>query len=194
MASRLLPSILAERPHVVVLAVLLALSWAGCGYRSQIAPSATERSSGRAVRVAVETLRNDSREPWLDRVVGDALRRELASRGRFELVADPAGADYVVRGRVRPVDQQGSSFSALVVAAEYRLTLSLDLEVVRRAGHVLRLAPAALRETEHYLASPDVEVMRTNRLEAFRRLSDLIAARVADSLDGLVEPIAEARP
>ena len=76
MASRVLHSILARRPQVVVCAAMLALSWAGCGYRSQIAPSAGEQSEGRVVRVAVEALRNDSREPWLDRVVQDALRRE----------------------------------------------------------------------------------------------------------------------
>ena len=186
-----------RRGTLVAVLVCALVGALGCGYRSQIAPPARaegDGSEGRALRVAVQALRNDSREPWLDRVVTDALRRELSARGRFELVPDPADAEYVLRGRVLPTDQRGSSFSALVVAAEYRLTLALDLEVLRRSGHVVRLAPVALNETDHFLASPDIEVTRTNRLEAYRRLSEMIASRVADSLDHVSEPLDQAQP
>ena len=166
----------------------------GCGYRSIVAPSArgasdpSDASQVLASRVAVVALRNDSREPWLDRIVGDALRREIATRGRLRLVGDPERADFVLRGRVLPLIQAGSSFSSLVVAAEYRVTLALELEVVRAKGHVVRLSPRALRESDLYLASPDIEATRTNRVEVYRRLSEMIAMRVADSIDGLAEP------
>ena len=69
-------------------------------------------------------LRNDSPEPWLDRVVTDALRRELSLRGTLRLTSDPERADYVLRGRVMPLGLRSNSFSSFVVALEYRVRFS----------------------------------------------------------------------
>ena len=163
----------------------------GCGYHSLVGGvprQADGASAAEPVRVAVRALRSESAEPWLDRLVGDALRREFDLRGAFRLVEDPAVADYVLRGRIQPLSVASNSFSSFVVAVEYRVTLSLDLEVRKRGGDVVRLAPAGLTESDIYLASPDVEITRTNRQEALRHLSDLIAVRAADSLEWLTRP------
>jgi hypothetical protein len=169
--------------------LLLLLLVPGCGYRSLLAaPEASERSDARpTTRLAVMALRNDSPEPWLDRILTDAMRREMTARGRFTLVNDPSEADLVLRGRIRPLDIRSKSFSSFVAALEYALTLTLDLEVVRAGGDVIRLDPSMLSETDAYLASADIEVTRTNRLELLRRLSDQLAVRVADSLE-LMQP------
>ena len=73
--------------------------------------------------------------------------------------------------------------------AEHRdLPFALELEVLRRQGDVIRLPARALSENDVYLASPDVEVTRTNRLEALRHLSDVLATRVADRLEWMSRP------
>jgi hypothetical protein len=144
-------------------------------------------------RVAVLSLRNDSPEPWLDRIVADAIRREIGSRAVFDLMNDPRGADLIVRGRIRPLDTRSQSFSRFVLALEYGLRLELDLEVVLASGNIVRLDSRTLSESDVYLASPDIEVTRTNRLEALRRLSDILAVRLADSIELLERPI-PARP
>ncbi len=165
-------------------AALLALP--GCGYRSLVGPGAspTDASAeGEPIRVAVQSLRSESAEPWLDRLVGDALRREFDLRGGFRLVENPAKADFVLGGRIQPLSIVSNSFSSFVVAVEYRITLSLDLEVLKRGGDVVRLGSSGLTESDVYLANPDIEITRTNRQEALRHLSDLIAARAADSLE-----------
>jgi len=143
------------------------------------------------VRLSVMTLRNDSPEPWLDRIVNDALRREMTARSSFRVVDDPGGAELVLRGRIRPLDIRSQSFSSFVAALEFALTLQLDLEIVRGEGDVVRLDPAMLTETDVYLASADIEVTRTNRLELLRRLSDLLATRVADALELMERPLLE---
>jgi hypothetical protein len=51
-----------------------------------------------------------------------------------------------------------------------------------------------LSESDVYLASPDVEVTRRNRLEVLRRLSALLASRVADSIVLLESPIPDDAP
>jgi hypothetical protein len=76
-----------------------------------------------------------------------------------------------------------------VAALEYAVTMQLDLEVVRETGTVVSLDPATLSETELYLASEDIEVTRTNRLEALRHLSDVLASRAADSIELMTSPI-----
>lgn len=194
--SRRIGHVVASRPSrrtLLTLFLATALGVGGCGYHSLVggAPRPSDgASAGEPLRVAVRALRSESAEPWLDRLVGDALRREFDLRGAFRLVDDPAAADYVLRGRIQPLAVASNSFSSFVVAVEYRVTLSLDLEVRKRGGDVVRLAPAGLTESDIYLASPDVEVTRTNRQEALRHLSDLIAARAADSLEWLARPAA----
>ena len=177
------PSIL--RLHLALLALVMSAS-AGCGYRNMLAspPDDSSADAGRGTtRVAVLSIRNDSPEPWLDRIVSDSLRREIGLRGRIDLVADPAHADYVLRGRILPLGLRSNSFSTFVVAIEYKVTLQLELEVLRAEGDVIRLPGPSLSESDIYLASQDIEVTRSNRLEALRHLSDVLATRVADSVE-----------
>jgi hypothetical protein len=178
-------------------ALVFVLLCAGCGYRPLGAPRALEGSTSEnaarlevPTRLAVLALRNDSPEPWLDRIVTEALRRELDARGAIDLVNNPASADLVVRGRVRPLAIQSRSFSSFVAALEYSVTIVLDLELVRSSGDVVQLDTAMLTETDIYLASADIETTRTHKLEALRRLSDLLAGRIADSIELLERPIA----
>ncbi len=161
-------------------ALLLAglVGWLGCGYhlvRHRDAPSQGQR-------VAIETLRNDSYEPGVEFMVTGALLREFLKRGALRVVDDPRAADLVVRGNVRPIRTEGRSFSSVVLALEYRITLDLDLTVTRRDGAQLPVPDQALRDSEFYLASADVEVTRKNRQEALRRLADVLAVRLHDSV------------
>lgn len=188
--------------------LLLALILSACGYRPILVGPSSGAASGSTVMsarddetdsssaptsLAVIGLRTDSPEPWLGRIVTDALRREMEARHGLELVADPAAADLVLRGRVRPLDIRSKSFSSFVAALEYELTLAVDLEVVRPSGDIVRLDQSMLSESDVYFASADIEVTRSNRLEALRRLSDLLASRVADSLEMMEQPL-EAGP
>ncbi len=191
-------------PAAILLLVLFAIS--GCGYRNMMAkerPAASgSASSGSSdsrddsqdrerlpTRTAVLALRNDSPEPWLGRIVTDAMRREIGGRGNFDFVNDPQRADWVIRGRIHPLGLTSQSFSRFVAALEYGLTLQLDLEVVMGGGDTIRLDSRMLTESDVYLASADLEVTRTNRLEVLRRLSDLLAIRVADSMEMIESPI-----
>ncbi len=181
-----------------VLLVLAAspLSRSGCGYRplplsegNSSAGGVSPGQRGASTRLAVMAIRNDSPEPWLDRILTDALRREMEARGALRLVNDPADADLVLRGRVRPLQIQSKSFSSFVAALEYAVTLELELEVVRASGDIVRLDSGMLSETDIYLASADIEVTRTHKLEALRRLSDILASRVADTIELMERPI-----
>ena len=187
---------------VAVVLVFLFLVSEGCGYRSLLAvpydSDASEEIEGtlgdggegrERTSIAVIALRNDSPEPWLDRILTDAMRREISARAGFDFVNDPNGADLVLRGRIRQLDTRSVAFSRFVAALEYGVTLNLDLELLLAGGDVVRLDPRMLSESDSYLASADIEVTRSNRLEVLRRLSDLLASRVADSIELIESPI-----
>ena len=166
---------LAKGP-ALVLAALIGQA-AGCGYAWVGATG--EDALG---RVAVETPENASRQGGLEFVVADALRREVLRRAGAQLVEDPGEADWVVGGRVLPLRIEPASLSPVVLTLEYELTLELALHARARDGREVGGDARALRESERYLSSADVEAQRKNRDEALRRVSRLLAARFLDLL------------
>ncbi len=151
---------------------------AGCGYTLVGAPG------GRALgRVAVQTPANGSGQAGLEFVVADALRREVMVRAGAELVEDEGSADWVVSGKVMPLQVEPASLSPVVLTLEYQLFLAVDLHARARDGREVKLDSRELRDSERFLSSGDPEALRKNRGEALRRVSRLLAARFLDHLD-----------
>lgn len=157
---------------------LAATLVAGCGYKLVSYRGAL----GDVRRVSVQSLRNDSVAPGYGAVVTEALLKEFQRRGALQVVTDPGLADLRIGGRVRPIIAGARSFSSVILALEYQVTVSLDLQIQRRDGSLVPIDGAALTESEIYLASSDPEVARTNRNEALRRVANVIAGRVHDAL------------
>jgi hypothetical protein len=155
---------------------VVALS--GCGYRFVRYQSAL----GEAHTLVISTPQNESYEPGIEYVVAEALREEVLRRGALALLERPRAADVVLSGRVLPVETIRAAVSSVVLALEYEVTLTLDLEARRRDGTQIPLDGRLLFETERYLASADVEATRKNRSEALRRLARVLAGRVNDAL------------
>jgi hypothetical protein len=172
-----------KRPFRLVTLCALALA-AACGY----APVRYADALGDAKTVAIVGLANDTFEPGLDSLVSDALAREFMRRGGLRLLENPERADLVVSGSVAKLAVARKSFSSVALAIEYELRLGLALEIKRRDGTVVPLDAAAETESERYVASADVEVERTHREEALRRLATLLAGRVYDALFERVAP------
>lgn len=140
-----------------------------------------------ARQIAVVTLQNDSQEAGVELLVSEALRHEILQRGGLELVSDPDDADFRLRGRVLPVRTRSRSFTGVVLAREYEVTLRLDLQLDLRldseASDPRSIEFEEFEASEIYLASADAAVLRKNRREALRYLSGLLASRVHDSID-----------
>ena len=169
----------ARAPTILLLSVVLLVSAAGCGYQV-----VRYRHKGSAIpRIAIVTLVNDSQEAGIELVASDAIRREVLTRGGLREISDPAVADYVLRGRILPVFVRSRSFNLDSLSVENQVTLRLSVEVLGREGKRLSFQPSELSASEIYLSSADVEVGRTNRLEAIRRLCGLLASRIHDGID-----------
>ena len=170
-----------KRVLVWILASLLA---GGCGYQIVRYQGAL----GDVRRVAIVGLENNSFEPGLDSLVSDAIAREFLRRGALEVVSDPETADLVVSGAVDRLQTNSESFSSIEFVVEFRVTMRLDLTARRRDGTRIRVGGRALRESELYQASADVEVTRTNRKEALERLAGILAGRFHDALYERITP------
>jgi hypothetical protein len=162
-----------NRTAAVLLCALLA---AGCGYRL------LRHADGRNVTVSVVTLGNDSVEPGVELTVTRALRQEFLRRAAPRLVSDPSNADWVIRGRVRPLDISATSFDTVALALEYRVEMTLELEVSDAEGRPMSIEETALKESELYLASADAEAASKNKDEALRRIADVLAGRIHDAI------------
>ena len=170
-------------PGILGLMLLTAFCW-GCGY--QFVRYA--EPLGDARRIALLPLVNDSFEPGIDTLLLDAFHREFLRRGGLRIVEDPATADLVVGGVIDSLQTRADSFSSIQFALEYRLRLRLALEVTRPDGTLVPLDGRAFNESEVYLASADLEVTRTNREEALRRLAGTMATRLHDALYERIRP------
>lgn len=143
---------------------------------------------GDARRIALRPLVNDTFEPGLDSLLLDAFHREFLRRGGLRIVEDPATADLIVGGSIESLQTRGRSFSSIQFALEYRMRMRLRLEVTRQDGTPVPIDGRAFSETEIYLSSSDLEVTRTNREEALRRLAGTMATRLHDVLYERVQP------
>jgi hypothetical protein len=165
--------------RALVFSILLV--FAGCGYHLA---AGDLRKVG---SVAIVTPKNEAGEPGLDRMMGDALRRELLRRSGSRYAENPATADVVVSGRVLSVETSARSLSSVVLVLEYETNVVVELEAAR--GEKMVVAATRLQETERHLASADVEAQRKNRDEAVRRVTSVLAARFMDLLGDEVPPL-----
>jgi hypothetical protein len=163
--------------RIAVLATIAFASISCSTYR--LAGSGHEQQA----TIAIVTLENDSVEPGVEVVVTRALRQGFLRRGSARLVSDPRQAEFVIRGKVLPLDTLSTSFSTVALAIEYTVRMELKLDMEASDGEVVPIQQEALRESELYLASADVEAARKNRQEALRHIADVLAARVHDALD-----------
>ncbi len=167
-----------KRRSPVLLSILaVGLLCAGCGYQAV----RYGETFGEANRIAVHGFRNDTFEAGVDGVVTDALSSEIMRRGALRLVAESGAADWILSGVVTEIETQSRSFSSVAFSLEYEVYLRLAVTIARQDGSALVLDSNVLRESERYLASADVEVTRTHREEAIRRLAALLATRIHDT-------------
>ena len=164
--------------------LLLVLLAVGCGYEIV----AYSQALGDVRRVAIPGFRNDTYAPGVDGVISEALVREFQRRGAVELVDDPGAADLVISGSVTQFEARRRSFSSIQFALEYELRMGLELVVTRPDGTEVAIDRRALTESDFYFSSADLEVGRTNREEATRRLAGVLAGRIHDALYERISP------
>ncbi len=122
-------------PHAVLAALALVLSGPGCAYR--LGPTNGAEARGQSVQVRL--FPNRTLEPRLSEPVAQALRRQIAQEGTFQL-ATRGDADVLVTGELiryerRPVSYQPND---ILQVRDYEIRLTAQVRAVRaNSGEVL---------------------------------------------------------
>ena len=117
------------RRHSAALVVLALGGLSGCGY-TLVGKTSTLPASIRVIHF--QTLANQTTRVGLEQRLSSEIARELASRGRFSVKANPAGADAELTGAVKSFDLFAIAFDDSGRAKEYqvRVTASVSLKTL----------------------------------------------------------------
>jgi outer membrane lipopolysaccharide assembly protein LptE/RlpB len=158
---------------------LLALFLAGCGYhvagQADILPSGTQT-------IAVLPWNNVSMQYKLSDYLAEAVTRELNTRTRYRVIADPAKADAVLSGSV------ANLFSSAIVAdpttgrsTGVQLIVQVQVKLVDKTGKVLFQRPN-VEFRERYEISVDPRQYFDESQPALLRLSRDVARTVVSAI------------
>jgi hypothetical protein len=110
-----------RRSLLVVLALLVALGAAGCGY--SLRPSLP--SHIRTIHIPV--LLNRTQEPGIEDSITQALTEAFVTSGRVRIAESAARADAVLEGAIVGYNLTGIAFDQTANVTAYRLEIALAL-------------------------------------------------------------------
>jgi outer membrane lipopolysaccharide assembly protein LptE/RlpB len=110
-------------------------------------------------RIGVPTFENHSNTPDLDRVLADAVRTELRSRGRFQIVQDATGVDAVLTAVLRPIRVDTLAVTDQTrQASKYSMTVDASVEFKDLTTSKMLWTNPAVHVTEEYEATGTIAI------------------------------------
>jgi outer membrane lipopolysaccharide assembly protein LptE/RlpB len=152
---------------------------AGCGYR--FAADAGDRiAPGQSLWVAFIT--NTSVSPTAQTVLRRALYEEShAMRGLYPS-GNEASADLTVKGKLISYSNTAISYTAIDQVREYRLSISVELELSRR-GETAPLWKGVLQASRDFPANADLALQRNAEEAALDAASRTLARGLLTSAE-----------
>ena len=166
------------RVGITVLCLLGVLLTNGCGYRLAVPANPLLDDID---TVAIAYLRNDTFEPGIESLFTAALVDEFVASRRLAVVAEDQ-ADAVLRGAVRMLRDDTAVYTRHTKSLEYRVTVSLDLELVACASGAVLWQRHQLIHDEDYLVEDSIAITESNKRAALATLAADVAERVHDSI------------
>ena len=132
-----------------LLPVLLvaAIAASACGYALA---GRSSRLPEHIRRIGVPMFQNESSTPDLDRVVTEAVQRELRTRGQYIVVSESTGVDAVLTGTIRPLDVKVAAFTDQRLASAYSITLRASVEFKDVKDSKVSCCPGGVGVTEQF--------------------------------------------
>lgn len=177
--------------------MVLCLINAGCGYQFTvegpgpvIGGSTGRVSQGPPVRMAIQTLKNNSFEPTLEIKYTRYLRQAMQSAGSAEFVDDAASADFVLEGAILSVTLPSLAFTQ-TQTQESRVMVTVAVTIKDRKTGKIRWSQTGSSTAEFFVGATstgDAETgLQFNRVlqdRAVEQAGQLVAADLADQFWG----------
>jgi outer membrane lipopolysaccharide assembly protein LptE/RlpB len=145
----------------------------GCGYRFQGPITLPEN----AQRIYIETFQNRTNQELLEALVTNAIVFEFTKRSETLIAEEPSKADLIMKGVIRSLDSQTLSPRKKDSAGERRVTLRMDVQLVRADGRVVWEAKG-LSENDAYPVTDD----KFQNDQRERRAAVTVAVRIAERI------------
>jgi hypothetical protein len=138
--------------------------------------------------IGVPYFTNVSSEPEIERVIGDAVRAEFQSKGKYRVQPDEGGVDGLLTGTVTQVELRPTAYTperlpsafALVVTASVEFKNMRDNENVLWSNPSFRVADEYQVTTDNTLT--DVTAFFTQNPNAKERLAKRFARDVVTAI------------
>lgn len=153
--------------------IIAAAMLPACGYRFQ----GGIRLPDNAQRIHIETFQNRTNQELLEALVTNAIVFEFTKRGENIIVDEPSQADLVMKGVIQSLESQTISSRRKDAAGERRVTLRLDVQLVRADGQVV-WETKGLSDNDAYPVSDDK--FQNDFRE--RRTAAAVATRIAERI------------
>lgn len=186
----------------LIVVLMSCATWlGGCGYAFQNSRQETPVHQAGVRRVYIAPILNNTYKPGVENVVYNALVRTISAGGRVKVVQRSEDADGVLRGTIQgaaygasasttanQVFPKNKGSSDIVVATEYRATLTCDFRLenrVSRPGSNPVLWASGFTRNKAFPGNNQIGVFGTtsaliNDSEFDRALHDLADSMMAD--------------
>jgi outer membrane lipopolysaccharide assembly protein LptE/RlpB len=160
-------------------ALILVLGCASCGY-SLVGRTSTLPPSVRVIRF--ETLANRTSRVGVEQRLSREIARELASRGRFSVRSEPAGADAELTGAVTGFDLYPVAFDEAGRALQYQVGITAQVRLTALPAEKVLWENPAYTFRENYTFSGTAASYVDRENEAIDRVSERFAESLVSSL------------
>lgn len=162
-------------PFLILLLLFLLVS--GCGYRLRGTGELREDLQ----RVAILPFANMTFESRVENDLYDALVDEFARSKNLKVVA-VSDADILISGTIGVIDSYAISYSSDDKTYEYRVSMTIAVEVTEARNRQVYWRRSAMREVEEYKAIDDPITIDRRKQAALKRLCQVLAENIHDGL------------
>jgi outer membrane lipopolysaccharide assembly protein LptE/RlpB len=156
---------------IVIVIIILCSTPLGCGYKLM---GRGGQFPDEITSLAIGPLENKTKEANLGAIFVSALRREFIYRHEVEIVSEQK-AQATLQGTITSITVRSLAYDEEARAREYRVTITLDLLLIRRENNEILWQGNAITGSEEYFASSDVMVEEGRKNAAIRMIADDLA-------------------
>lgn len=160
-------------------AVVSALGLCGCGY-SLVGKTSTLPPSIRVIHF--QTLANKTMRVGVEQRLSSEVAKELASRGRFSVQAQTAGADADLAGEVTGFDLFAVAFDDAGRAKEYQVRITAHVSLKTIPDEKVLWENPSFTFQENYALSTSAASYVDRENEAIDRVAERFAESLVSSL------------
>ena len=160
---------------ILVMAIIILFSATlGCGYK--LMGRGGEFPEG-ITSLAIGPLENQTKEANLSAIFISALRKEFIFRREVEIVSEHE-AQAVLQGTITSLTAYSLAYDEEARAREYRVTITLNLLMIRRGNNEILWRGDNIEGASEYLASTNVIVEEGRKDSAVRKIAADLAEEI----------------